>query len=51
MIKRIFEEVTELGKLHKVEYRFDTAESNGLVRKYFYFDEKLVGVGEDASAR
>ena len=35
----------------KVEYKFESAEANGLARKYFYFGDKLVGIGEDSSPR
>ena len=44
-IKRVFEIVNELSLEHKVEYRFETVEANGVVKKYFYFGDKLVGTG------
>lgn len=50
-VKRIFEEVADLARQQQCDYKFDTAELNGVVRKYFYFGDKLVGLGEDPSAR
>ena len=49
--KRVFEEVADLSRKHQIEYRFEQAESaNGMIRKYFYFGDKLVGVGDDQTS-
>jgi len=45
--KKVFEEITELARQHKAEFRFEQADRNGMIRKYFYFGDKLVGVGDD----
>ena len=49
--KKVFEQIAQLSMERQTEYRFDQADANGLVRKFFYFGDLLVGLGEDVSAR
>ena len=50
--KQIFEKISNYAKVKNKDYRFEEVPgSHGIVIKYLYFGEDLVGIGQDLSAR